>query len=133
MVHLRGYVITWNTVDEDGRSFCAGSVVDPAAVIGSVVSSDLNYHRPVGTVVSVVTDQVGLLVEIEASEDAPTVLGARLEGVFCIRTSRGSAGGGNEVTQAFLLHVSLTSPAAAPATGRTVDAGPWTSASALTA
>lgn len=106
---VQGYVVTWDEVRTDGQVFLAGSIIDPAAVVGSVVSLDLDYQRSVGTVVVARNDEVGCLVEIDLADAAHQTPKPRLEGVFAVRKTTTHPAGGDAVARAFLLHVSITS------------------------
>lgn len=121
---VKGYVVTWDEIRSDGQVFLAGSIIDPAAVVGSVVSLDLDYQRAVGTVVAAQNDEVGCSVEIDLAEAAYEASSPRLEGVFAVRRKNVLPARRQEVARAFLLHVSLRSRATFTLPTRTSDAGP---------
>ena len=104
---VSGYVIVWEELRADLRVFAPGSVVDPGALVGSVVSSRFNYHQPVGLVTDAVNDAVGCLVTVQLDFGKGRDRTLTLVPAYVAKEAVQHEGGLVRVNRAFLLHVSL--------------------------
>lgn len=104
-----GYVITWDAVRADGKIFAPGAVLHPEAVVGSVVSSHLNYHQPVGLVTAAENDETGCLVTVHLDFGKGRERAPALVAVVSVKESVLTSTGVERVLASTLLHVSLGS------------------------
>ena len=107
MSTLSGYVIRWGEVRPDGRAFAARSVRHPEAIIGSVVSSHLNYHQPVGLVTAAESDETGVLVTVQLDFGKGRERTTALVAVYSVKDSTVDDRGVEHIVAASLLHISL--------------------------
>lgn len=104
---MSSYVIVWDEIRSDQRVFAPGSIVNPEAVVGSVVSLRLNSHQSVGLVTEAVNDAVGCLVTVQLDYGKGRDRGLSLVPVYVAKQAVQEEGGLVRVARAFLLHVSL--------------------------
>lgn len=104
---LCAYVIRWGEKRADGRAFAPQSIHQPEAVVGSVVSSHLNYHQPVGLVTAAENDATGCLITVQLDFGKGRDRTPALVAVYSVKQAAMNDDGVEHVVAATLLHVSL--------------------------